>query len=115
VVRYGAGSPFFSQKVEELANINFAECEEEYKLIQRVLEKRGLSIGPGDWQVHGPHYPDMPFQVFVGLAVDINYENHRVVVYPKGKGWTLYKIEGRRRDWQDTKKRIHWPISKKQL
>jgi hypothetical protein len=95
-----------------MADINFAEDKEIFELIQRVLNKRNLSIGPGDWQVHGPHHPDMSFKVFVGLAIDINDELHKIVIYPKGKGWTLYKILGQRRNWQDPKKRTHWPILK---
>lgn len=52
-----------------------------------------------EWEIHGPHHPELPYQVYVGYAVfkDDPSDCPLVVIYPRG----VYEIEDRA-DWGKT-------------
>lgn len=62
--------------------------------IKRRLARRGLEPDEDmDWEVHGPHPPNMNFQVYVGWAGPTeSTEEVCVAIYP----WATYKILGPR-------------------
>lgn len=49
--------------------LNFELEPYHMKAIKGVLDRRGLKPDLEDeWEIHGPHSPDLPFAVYVGYA-----------------------------------------------
>ena len=71
--------------------------------IKRRCRRRGLKALIGEnydsWQMHGPHYPNMPYRVFTGPALDManNLEGY-VALYPKQAYWVR---PGSTRGWNN--------------
>ena len=54
-----------------MAYLEFDEQKEILKRIKSVLQRRGLVMDPEDeWEKHGPHYPEMEYQVYIGRAYE---------------------------------------------
>ena len=58
--------------------------------IQERLKKRGLEIvQKNEWEKHGPYFPEMDYEVFVGPATRGPWVSLVVVVYPRA----VYEID----------------------
>ncbi len=73
--------------------------KEEYhrNTIVNALDKRNMEPDQTEeWEIHGPHYPEMPYQVYGGYAVsrDDEADTPLVAIYPRA----IYEIEDRA-DW----------------
>jgi len=71
--------------------------------IKRRCRRRGIKALIGEnydlWEMHGPHYPNMPYNVFTGPALDLadNTEGY-IVLYPRRAYWLDSSIP----DWKRT-------------
>ena len=60
--------------------------------ITAALRRRGMKPDlEEDWEIHGPHHPELPYQVYVGYAQakDDPTDCPCVAIYPRG----VYEIE----------------------
>jgi hypothetical protein len=68
--------------------------------IRGALQRRGMKPDlEDDWEIHGPHHPELPYQVYVGYAIshgDLS-DCPLIVIHPRG----VYEIEDRD-DWGKT-------------
>ncbi len=81
---------------------------------KRRCRVRGLKPQIGDdcegWEKHGPHYPNMPYTVFIGTVIDEEDGCEGwVVIYPKKVYWTS---EGGF-DWNTPDSDLEIPIKEK--
>ncbi len=60
--------------------------------ITNALQRRGMipDVKEG-WEVHGPHHPELPYHVYVGIAISKNDASDcpLVAIYPHA----VYEIE----------------------
>lgn len=68
-----------------MSNINLRD--KDYADVRAMLERRlvryGLKLKVSElWTRHGPHYPDMPYPVYIGTVID-GKSQYTVAVYPK--------------------------------
>ncbi len=58
--------------------------------IKSALKRRGLRPDiECDWEIHGPHYPDMPYYVLIGTAYNEEIDEIYVAIYPHA----VYQID----------------------
>ncbi len=65
--------------------------------ITSALQRRGMIANTEEnWEIHGPHSPELPYQVYVGYAIskDDQSDCPLVAIYPRA----VYEIEDRS-DW----------------
>jgi hypothetical protein len=95
------------------------EAADLARLIRRRLARRGLKPDfSEEWEVHGPHSPEMPYQVYIGRAFSepvpgakcicpkglrrVSCPAHRqdfwVAIYPRG----VYQIDSPEDWWKVT-------------
>ena len=89
--------------------INLKEEKENLARIKSALKRRGLTMKEDDeWEIHGPHAPDMNYQVLIGPA----YRDGRwcciAVIYP----WAVYEA-ALSSDWWNVKPEDRIPVLKK--
>lgn len=93
--------------------LNFKKESYHLQKITDALQKRGMIPDlEEDWEIHGPHGPEMNFQVYVGYAIvkDDPTDCPCVSISPKG----VYEIDDPS-DWGkiDPEKRITIPQQRK--
>jgi hypothetical protein len=78
----------------------------DFDRIDRALKARGLHRD-GEWQVHGPHLPDMPDVVYVGSVRGAD-GSFTVAVYPHA----VYEVDDDSLWWR-AEPRNRVPVSSK--
>ncbi len=77
--------------------LNFETEAYHRRKIATALQRRGMTPDlEEDWEIHGPHHPELPYQVYVGYAIskDDPSDCPLVAIYPRA----VYEIEDRS-DW----------------
>lgn len=75
-----------------MGTLNFKVEPAHLQRITTALARRGLLPDTGsEWEVHGPHLPEMPYQVYVGTAREKTNQAEwlLVAIYPRG----VYEID----------------------
>lgn len=74
--------------------------------ITTALKRRNLEPSWGeDWIIHGPHHPELPYQVYIGYAQVSRDEEIMVAIYPRA----VYEIEDETR-WGEVQPEQRIPI-----
>jgi len=85
-----------------------AENGEVREMLERRLARRNLVPVIERWEVHGPHYPDMPYSVYIGVTEEL--QSHEpgpyVAVYPKA----IYDIGFG--EWWNTQEAVRLHVEK---
>ena len=92
-----------------MALINFQEDKKILARIKSALKRRGLTMKKDDdWEVHGPHLPQMNYQVLIGPAYQAKKWYCIAVIYP----WAVYEA-AHYSDWGNVKPEDRIPVIKK--
>lgn len=81
---------------------------EHFERIERALKARQLKpVKRSAWAIHGPHEPDMPYEVYVGDVTDAQgHGPFTVSITPRG----VYEVGS---DWWNVRPADRIPVTRK--